>query len=253
MAIIQKYCFQKSPDANVWTKAAKAAGAVALCWRVLVLWALLVAAASVTARAQQIHRQGGSGGNTATIPRALVRQSSEAPTPVPAPAQNVLVIPKASTDFVGEWGGHVALTHATAGLSGQREAIVSLAFGVRNGEVFMQTTAFAGPNSRIVSTTARVVNPRRIEIKLEGIEYAFRPPLRHVEELYLALTRKNTIDCLKFVDFYASGARTPLISMDYHGTLHPLTPAQREALRREVAAQGEVPQIKIESSRRFGP
>jgi|SRR5579875_1103815 len=250
MAIIQKYGFQKSPDANVWMKAAKAAGGTALCRRVLVLLALFAAMAPGAAWAQQIHRQGGSG-NTATIPRPLTRQSSEAPAA--APAQNVLEIPKASTDFVGEWGGHVALEHATASFPGRRDAIVSLAFGVRNGEVFMQTTAFAGPNSRIVSTTARVVNPRRIEIKLEGLEYAFHPPLRHVEELHLALTRKNTIDCLKFVDFYASGARTPLISMDYHGTLHPLTPAQREALRREVTAQGEVPQDTIESSRRFGP
>jgi hypothetical protein len=248
MAIIQKCGFQKSPDNILRTNPRRAISRWGVAAAILAVSSFRPAA---IVRAQQIEHQGGSNPNSLVIPRVPARQSI--PSPPLEPSQNVLVIPKASTDFVGEWGGHVVLQHSTMGTPGRHETVVSLAFGERNGEVFMQTTAFAGPNSRIVSTSARVIDPHRIEIKIEGTEYDFRPPLRHVEELHLALTRKNTIDCLKFVDFYVPGHSDPLVSMDYHGTLRTLTAAEREALRREVTEQGEVPQGTIESSRHFGP
>ena len=71
----------------------------------------------------------------------------------------------------------------------------------------MQTTAFASRSSQILKTSADVVNPKTVKLKLKGLETAFNPPIVHKEELHLALTGKDTMNCLKYVDFYAPGAR----------------------------------------------
>ena len=62
--------------------------------------------------------------------------------------------------------------------------------------VFMQTTAFASRSSQIVKTSADVVNPKTVKLKLKGLEMSFNPPIVHKEELHLALTGKNTMNCL---------------------------------------------------------
>ncbi|HEY2105212.1 MAG TPA: hypothetical protein VGH29_05480, partial [Candidatus Binataceae bacterium] len=72
-------------------------------------------------------------------------------------------------------------------------------------------------------------------------------------ELHLALTGKNTMNCLKYVDFYESGNDVPVASMAYEGDLHILTPQERRALTEQVLKKGQIPQQQIESSRRFGP
>ena len=117
----------------------------------------------------------------------------------------------------------------------------------------MQTTAFAGRSSQIVKTSADVINPRSIQLKLKGLEMAFNPPIVHKEELHLALTGKDRMNCLKYVDFYQSGRETPIASMAYEGDLHVLSEAERRALRDQVLNRGQVPQKTIESSRRFEP
>ncbi len=170
-----------------------------------------------------------------------------------APGQNVLVIPRASRDFVGEWGGHLRLTRVLGEVPAANDAIVSLAFGESKGVVFMQTTAFAGRSSQIVKTSADVVNPKTIKLRLKGLEMSFNPPIVHKEELHLALTGKDTMNCLKYVDFYVSGRDTPIASMAYEGNLHILTEPERRALRDQVLNRGQLPQKTIEGSRRFGP
>src|SRR6266446_4317718 len=76
------------------------------------------------------------------------------------PSQRILVIPKASRDFVGEWGGHLQVDNVIGRISPPEESVVSLAFGQNNGDVFMRTTAFGNPLSHIVDTKAKVQNPR---------------------------------------------------------------------------------------------
>ncbi len=169
------------------------------------------------------------------------------------PGQNVLVIPRASRDFVGEWGGHLRLTRVLGMSPASHDSIVSLAFGENNGTVFMQTTAFASRSSQIIKTSADVVNPKTINLKLKGLEMAFRPPIVHKEELHLALTGKNTMNCLKYVDFYQPDSDVPIASMAYEGDLHILSPEERRALTEQVLRKGQIPQQQIESSRRFGP
>jgi hypothetical protein len=218
------------------------------------LLALLTAIAPGVS-AQQIGRQRSSGGTLELPPLTGNRQrASSSATPVPmTPGQNVLVIPRASPDFVGAWGGHLRLTRALGEVPVARDAIVSLAFGESSGMVFMQTTAFAGRSSQIVKTTADVVNPKTIKLKLKGLEMAFNPPIVHKEELHLALIGKDTMNCLKYVDFYEAGRDTPIASMAYEGNLHILSEQERRALRDQVLSRGQVPQKTIEGSRRFGP
>jgi hypothetical protein len=214
----------------------------------------LMIALAPCAFAQHIGSQSSEG--TLELPPLTGRQRGAASraTPVPgAPGQNVLIIPRASRDFVGEWGGHLRLTRTVGEVPPARDAIVSLAFGENGGVVFMQTTAFAARSSRIVNTSADVVNPKIIKLKLKGLEMAFNPPIVHQEELHLALIGKDTMNCLKYVDFYESGHDTPIASMAYEGNLHILSEEERRALRDQVLNRGQVPQKTIEGSRRFGP
>jgi hypothetical protein len=214
---------------------------------------VLALATAAIASAQQIGRQGSG---TLELPALPAKQREMLPqvSPVPgAPGQNVLVIPRASRDFVGEWGGHLHLTRVLGDVPASPDSIVSLAFGEREGSVFMQTTAFAGRSSRIVKTSADVVNPKTIKLKLKGLETAFDPPLVHKEELHLALTGRNTMNCLKYVDFYAPDSSTPIASLAYEGDLHILSAQERSALQAQVLQKGQIPQKTIESSRRFGP
>jgi hypothetical protein len=219
----------------------------------LLALALALLTASGFANAQQIENQ--SSGSLA-VPQGR-RQTEVLPPAWPMlPRQsggNVLVIPRASRDFVGEWGGHLHLTRVLGIVPASPDSIVSLAFGETRGTVFMQTTAFARRSSQIVKTSAEVVNPRMIELKLKGLELTFTPPIVHKEELHLALTAKNTISCLKYVDFYEPGRKLPIASMAYEGKLHPLTAEQRRALTEQVLQKGQIPQKRIESSRSFGP
>src|SRR6266700_7211981 len=86
----------------------------------------LVMAAS--ASAQQIGRQRSS---TLELPPMPGKQQETLPqvSPVPgAPVQNVLVIPRASRDFVGEWGGHLRVTRVLGDVPASSDSIVSLAF-----------------------------------------------------------------------------------------------------------------------------
>ena len=98
----------------------------------------------------------------------------------------------------------------------------------------MQTTAFASRSSQILKTSADVVNPKTVKLKLKGLEMAFNPPILHKEELHLALTGKNTMNCLKYVDFYGPDSDTPIASMAYEGNLHLLSDQER----RELASPG---------------
>jgi hypothetical protein len=215
--------------------------------------AFALLALSGSARAQHIASQRSG---TLAVPPAH-RQTQELPQAWPPMSVqshgNVLVIPRASRDFVGEWGGHLHLTRAVGMAPASPDSIVSLAFGESKGTVFMETTAFARRSSQIVKTSADVVNPRLIELKLKGLEMTFSPPIIHKEELHLALTAKNTVTCLKYVDFYKPGDKLPIASMAYEGKLHLLTAEERRALTEQVLEKGQIPQKKIESSRRFAP
>ena len=89
---------------------------------------------------------------------------------------------------------------------------------------------------------------------LVGLDQVFRESvLGETTSTVEALTGKNTMNCLKYVDFYESGSDVPVASMAYEGDLHILSPQERRALTEQVLKKGQIPQQQIESSRRFGP
>src|SRR5271170_6006494 len=146
MAIIQEWPAETSPTCCARRR-----------WRVLpiILAALMLALTGPVPNgsAQQIEHQGSS---TLELPPLSGKQQETIPqvTAPMQPGQNVLVIPRASRDFVGEWGGHLHLTRVLGGVPAVSDSIVSLAFGESNGSVLMQTTAFASRSSHILKTSA---------------------------------------------------------------------------------------------------
>jgi hypothetical protein len=221
--------------------------------RILLAMAFVVGTACPV-RAQQIQHQGGSTLELAPTIGSQTKVLPKVPPPLSKPGQNVLVIPRASRDFVGEWGGHLRLTRVVGmDTPPSQDSIVGVAFGESSGTVFMQTTVSAKLSSPIVDAKADVVDPKTIKVKLNGLETAFRPPLIHKEELHLELTSKNTMNCLKYEDFYQPGRDVPIVSMAYEGDLHLLSPEASRELAEQVHKTGQVAQKEIEGIRRFEP
>ena len=197
------------------------------------------------------HQKSNSAG-TLVLPRQSQMPPPGAQPPVTLqPGHTTLTIPQASRDFIGELGGYLRVDKVLGDIDAPDEAIVSLAFGEDNGTVFMRTTAFAGRHSMITKTTAQLLDPRRIKLRLEGYELKASPPLKHVESLSIALTGRDKMDCLKYVDFYLPGGGTPVASIDYHGSLRQLSEAELREMQEEVVRSGSIPQKQIEGSRNF--
>lgn len=198
-------------------------------------------------------RQRGSS-DTLELPRQQMQEVPPAAPTIPAnPGNSVLIIPQASHDFVGEWGGRLSLAAVRGRVTPPSDAIVSIFFGEQNGSVVMRTTAFANPNSHILRTSVKALDARNVELKLEGLEVNRDPPVRHIETLNLALSEKgNALVCTKYVDLYVPGLAAPLVSIEYKGKLRVIDAAQRAELEREVIQSGEVPQQTIDAHRRLG-
>ena len=226
----------------------------------LMLLALLASSAAGFAQQDNpaIRRQNSDSGTLEIAPQvnprqppnaAALPQASEEP-----PSEPVLVIPQASREFVGRWGGHLSLARSSGRLAAPPDAIVSLLFGERGGNVFLRTTVFGGRDSNILKTGADVMGPRDVTLKVEGLEISHRPPIRHVEKLRLSLNDAGALDVVKSVSLYVTGDSEPFAEADYRGTLHQLTSAEERELDREVTERGEVPQATIRERRPvYGP
>jgi len=186
-----------------------------------------------TAPAPQNPGPGASDDNTRVIPA------------IP-PTDQVLVLPQASTDFLGKWGGHLALTNHYGNVEPPADAIVSLMFGQREGRVVLATTVLGSSDTQILDYHADTDGPRAVKLELTGVDINTRPPLRHVEKLSLALASDNQIRCHKLVDIYVAGIRDPLLEAEYEGTLHTLTRREDRMLGEEVLRRGGVPRLRIE-------
>jgi hypothetical protein len=233
-----------------WRRAARVVALVALA-------AAELAPIVPPARAQQQGAIRSQSGQTLELapnlagqqPRAQAPRANDDNTrviPVIPPNSQVMVLPQASTDFIGKWGGHIALTHHYGSIEPPADNIVSLLFGSRDGHVVLATTVFGGENAQILDTHADSDGPRAVTVNLTGLEISTRPPLRHVEKLSLELKGNNEIECRKLVDIYITGIRDPVMEAEYEGTLHPLTRREDRILTEEVLRMGVVPRGRIE-------
>jgi hypothetical protein len=173
--------------------------------------------------------------------------------PTELPSEPVLVIPRASRDFVGRWGGRISLTKVRGHFDPPADTIVGLAFGERKGEVFLRTTVFAGPESSLLKTEAEVLNPREVTLTVVGLEIFQRPTIRHVETVRLRLTDENQMEVSKDVNLYFGGYPEPMATASYRGTLHTVSDAEEHALDREILERGELPEATVDEHRRAVP
>jgi hypothetical protein len=184
---------------------------------------------------QQINRQSTSEDNTRVIPTI-------------SPQQDVLVIPSASPDFIGKWGGHLDLARKVdhVNVRPPSDTIVSLLFGQRGGQIVMATTIYGSAQSQVLETKAASDGPRAVTITLKGLDLSHDPAIRHIEKLSLKLGRNDEMKCSKLVDLYVSGYEGPIMEAEYEGTLRPLTAREDRLLSEEVLRLGEVPRGQIQ-------
>ncbi len=193
--------------------------------------------------------------NELTLP-SLTRQQASIPKlppsdstqviPVIPPDQDVLVLPQASRDFLGRWGGKLELENKFGPADVPQHAIVSLVFGERDGQVVLATTVFGSPDTQILKTTATAEGPNKVELEIAGLDLSQQPTVRHVEKLTMELTSNNQLRCTKRVDLYASGFPQPIVEAEYAGTLGQLTNREDRMLSEEVMRKGAVPRVQID-------
>ena len=86
---------------------------------------------------------------------------------------NILELPKASTDFVGYWGGYVhsSIRRLSPDLIGTSPDRVSVVFGRRGDTVFMASELYSSPNQKIVRRpNARIAGPRVAIVEYESAD-----------------------------------------------------------------------------------
>jgi hypothetical protein len=164
--------------------------------------------------------------------------------PVIPPNAQVLTLPEASLDFIGNWGGHLRLTRHYGRGHPPELMGTSMIFGEQNGGVVLATTVIGSPDMQVLETKAKTDGPRAVSLRVEGLDVGSQPPLRNIGKVYLELISKNEVKCTQTEDIYVSGFPDPIMETEFSGTLHPLT-RREERLLGEEAAQSGVPRAQI--------
>ena len=107
-----------------------------------------------------------------TYPSQHGEQSSSFPSGN-NPQANLLQLPKASTDFVGYWGGyiHSSIQRLSPDLIGTSPDRVSVVFGRQGDTVFMASELYSSPKQKIVQgPRTRVVSGRLAIVEYESTD-----------------------------------------------------------------------------------
>lgn len=230
---------------------------LARCACVTVAAVFLITAGASIARAQSgsipsIRSQ--SGGQTLELQPSIPSPQTSMPQqggddntrviPVIPPNAQVLTLPEASLDFIGNWGGHLRLKRHYGRGHPPELMGTSMIFGEQNGGVVLATTVIGSPDMQVLETKAETDGPRAVSLKVEGVDIGSQPPLRNIGKVYLELISKNEVKCTQTEDIYVSGFPDPIMETEFSGTLHPLT-RREERLLGEEAAQSGVPRAQI--------
>jgi hypothetical protein len=191
--------------------------------------------------------------NELTLPSLNNQRASIAPPksdstrviPVIPPNQEVLVLPQASRDFLGFWGGKLTLVNNYGDADAPEHQTVSFTFGERNGQVVLATTVYGNASSQVLSTTAEAEGPNRVKLTLSGLELSDVPPVRHIEKLVISLSGTNRVTCTKQMDLYEPGSSRPIAEAVYEGVLGPMSRREDEMIGEEIIRNGEVPRATI--------
>ncbi len=155
--------------------------------------------------------------------------------------QQVLILPQASRDFIGKWGGHLTLDHHSDNVEPPATTVVSVVFGERDGGVVLATDVLGSRNTNVLQSTADSDGPRAVTVTVQAVDFTVRPPLRQVNKLTLRLVSADQVECDQLADFYITGVSRPVAEVEYTGTLKALSRREDRILAEEAAASGKEP------------
>jgi len=184
------------------------------------------------------------GNQQASVPQPPKSDSTKV-IPVIPPNQEVLVLPQASRDFLGFWGGQLTLLNKYGETDPPPHQMVSFTFGEREGQVVLATTVYGNANAQVLKTTAEAEGPTKVVLTLAGLDLSTQPPLRHIEKLTISLVGNNQVKCKKQMDLYVPGVSGPAAEALYEGILGPMTRREDRMISEEIIRNGEVPRATI--------
>jgi hypothetical protein len=184
------------------------------------------------------------GNQQASVPRPPNSDSTKV-IPVIPPNQEVLILPQASRDFLGFWGGQLTLLNRYGDTDPPEHQMVSFTFGEREGQVVLATTVYGNANAQVLKTSAEAEGPTKVVLTLEGLDLSTQPPLRHIEKLTISLVGTDQVKCKKQMDLYMPGISGPAAEALYEGILGPMTRREGRMISEEIIRNGEVPRATI--------
>ncbi len=159
-----------------------------------------------------------------------------------APA-NLLVLPKASTDFLGDWGGHIhsSIERFNPDFMGSSPDHVSVLFGRYGDTIFMASELYTSAKQRIVHGPKAVMRgARAVMLGYESADDA----LYYVCSHRFRLIDPTIISYQATIDVYDLKSHMRLGVVRQNATLHRLLTA-REQLRFARPARNLIPRAEI--------
>lgn len=184
-----------------------------------------------------------------TVSRPTNSVSSFAPS-LATSQSNVLEIPKASVDFVGDWGGYETGTLQDA-LSGFAERVHAgqegVTFGRTNDTVFLSLEIWGSPDVEIVrKPKAWITDPEEAIVEFESQDYQ-----EYFVDIYTYQLRDASHIRFKHESkFYDRLTRQLLGIQRTHAIMKRLTPDEAEAFRK--SSPGSVLKDHLSASKDFG-
>jgi len=165
------------------------------------------------------------------------------------PRANILQLPKASTDFVGYWGGYIdsSVQRLSPNLIGTSPDRVSVVFGRQGDTVFMASELYSSPKQKIVQgPKARVVDARLAIVEYESEDSDLYYICRH----HFRLNGAFSISYRTTIDVYDRNSHGLMGIVTERATLKRLrTP--REQLEFAKPGRNQIPRAEISARGSF--
>jgi hypothetical protein len=174
---------------------------------------------------------------------------------------DVLILPQATREFVGQWGGHLYLLSYGGAFQPKQSSPTSLEFGQRSdGTIFVRTEVWGQSVDGGTHATARVLSPERIRIQVEHVVDVGSQTFRVAQRYSVILKRKGVLDCIESTQVYGGAIASlgdpyeaPAFSANYRGSLLIITDEEAAKLRAELLSRGYVPESSVEGQGNFAP
>ena len=164
---------------------------------------------------------------------------------------DVLELPQANADFIGEWGGFIrsSIQRLNPDLIGASPDRISIVFGRRGGTVFMASELYSSPTQRIVRhPKASVIGARLVIVEYESADRN----LYYVYSDRFHLSDGSHLSYQSTVEVYSHDRRRLMGVVTAHATLKRLR-TRREQLEFARPGPNQIPRAEISASARTAP